>query len=149
MPYITTIGDIAFWGASHLKTLDMPSLQKVISRGLPENYPYISFPADAEVCINGYGCIHTSNCRITKNEKGQDYKICGACDDYVKSGTGCVKNCGKGYLGKNGKCIDSTLGCGTNYKDMGGFCNRVRYTPAEAAEIAKDDGNVVTITFRK
>lgn len=40
--------------------------------------------------------------------------------------------------------------CCSSCKDMGGYCNRIRYTPAEAAEVLKDDNtNEVTITFRK
>ena len=148
MPYVKTMGGKAIWGSVNLKTLDMPSIQEIEGGETFSAHmfvDYLGLPADATVRVNvGYGSIKAPSCRI---ENG--YKICGTCDDYVKSGTGCVKNCGKGYLGKEGKCINSALGCGTNYKDMGGFCNRVRYTPAEAAEIAKDDGNVVTITFRK
>ena len=40
--------------------------------------------------------------------------------------------------------------CADVCKDMGGWCNRIRYTPAEAAEVLRDDDkNEVTITFRK
>lgn len=41
------------------------------------------------------------------------------------------------------------IACEAGYKDMGGFCNRVRYTPAEAAAATFDDNtNVITITFK-
>ena len=40
--------------------------------------------------------------------------------------------------------------CCTSCKDMGGWCNRIRYTPAEAAPLLhNDNSNSVTITFRK
>ena len=40
--------------------------------------------------------------------------------------------------------------CADVCKDMGGWCNRIRYTPAEAAQVLHDDNtNEVTITFRK
>ena len=40
--------------------------------------------------------------------------------------------------------------CCSSCKDMGGWCNRIRYTPAEAAQVLKDDNtNEVTITFKK
>ena len=40
--------------------------------------------------------------------------------------------------------------CCSSCKDMGGYCNRIRYTPAEAAKVLTDDNNTsVTITFRK
>ena len=38
--------------------------------------------------------------------------------------------------------------CADVCKDMGGWCNRIRYTPAEAAPLLKDDDNTVTITFK-
>jgi hypothetical protein len=60
------------------------------------------------------------------------------------------KGCGDGYLGKDGVCISSANGCGAGYKDMGGWCNRIQYTPAEAAKVLRDGNtNEVTITFRK
>jgi hypothetical protein len=39
--------------------------------------------------------------------------------------------------------------CCSSCKDMGGWCNRIRYTPAEAAQVLKDDDNIITITFKK
>jgi hypothetical protein len=76
----------------------------------------------------------------------------GDCLQY-KNGN-CVRNdkwrCLNGYLLKENICIDSANGCGAGYKDMGGFCNRIHWTPAEAARVLKDDNtNEVTITFRK
>ena len=145
-PYITTIAAQGFYGANKLTSLDLPNVQTISDTALAFPVKYIGLPENAEVNINtgrAYGL--RMNCTVSNG-----YKICGTCNDYVKSGTGCVKDCGKGYLGKNGKCINSALGCGNGYKDMGGFCNRVRYTPAEAAAVANDDNtNVVTITFRK
>ena len=161
MPYIKTVGISAFDHAGFLSTVDMPNVQKIDKSAFKyTGITYLSYKTtyidedgeEKEVELGDSPFYLSPTVRGTtmnncKTENG--YKICGTCDDYVKSGTGCVNDCGSGYLGKEGKCIDSALGCGTNYKDMGGFCNRVRYTPAEAAEIAKDDGNVVTITFKK
>lgn len=60
------------------------------------------------------------------------------------------RECAIGYLEKNGGCVDAADGCGAGYKKFDGFCNRIRYTPAEAAKLAKDDNsNIVTITFKK
>ena len=39
------------------------------------------------------------------------------------------------------KCCDSC-------KDMGGWCNRIRYTPAEAAQYLKDTDNEIIMTFK-
>ena len=71
-------------------------------------------------------------------------------NDYVKRGLGCVKDCGAGYLGKEKACIDSALGCGAGYRQFENWCNRIRWTPAEAAQVLRDDNtNEVTITFKK
>ncbi len=39
--------------------------------------------------------------------------------------------------------------CCSSCKDMGGWCNRIRYTPAEAAPLLNDDDNFVILTFKK
>lgn len=91
-----------------------------------------------EICGDGYALNSYNKCVTLDCERG-----------YIKKSS-CVKDCGMGYLGKEGKCISDVNGCGNGYKNMGGFCNRVRYTPAEAAAVANDDNtNVVTITFKK
>lgn len=58
------------------------------------------------------------------------------------------------YFWDGAKCVrepDATKRkCCASCKDMGGYCNRIRYTPAEAAEVLKDNNtNSVTITFKK
>jgi hypothetical protein len=57
------------------------------------------------------------------------------------------------YFWDGAKCVrepDVTKRkCCASCKDMGGWCNRIRYTPAEAAEVLKDDNNEIVITFRK
>ena len=69
---------------------------------------------------------------------------------YLDNNNHLFTTCYDSYLEKEGSCVDSALGCGVGYKDMGGFCNRIRYTPAEAAAIASDSNtNIVTITFKK
>ena len=66
------------------------------------------------------------------------------------SGVGCVLDCGDGYLGKDGRCIDVSLGCGAGYRQFENFCNKILWTPAEAAQVLRDDNNnSVTITFKK
>lgn len=63
---------------------------------------------------------------------------------------GKCSSCEGGYLEKNGDCVDSSTGCGAGYKDMGGFCNRVQYTPAEAAEfLTNDNKNTIMLIFKK
>lgn len=78
----------------------------------------------------------------------------GDCEPYPQgctavSNEACV-SCTNGYLEKNGKCIGEELGCGDGYKNMGGYCNKIRYTPAEAAKLLRNDNtNQVIITFKK
>ena len=102
-------------------------------------------------CNNGYltlenVCIEESGCK----------------NGYHVSGTDCVENtvancnteingkcteCKNDSLEQNGYCVSS---CGAGYKQMEKWCNRVRYTPAEAAAAAVDgNNNTVTITFKK
>ena len=67
-----------------------------------------------------------------------DYRYCDSTNFYW-NGVNCIR---EPDLSKR-KCCSSC-------KDMGGYCNRIRYTPAEAAEVLKDDNtNSVTITFKK
>lgn len=55
--------------------------------------------------------------------------------------------CGTGKYYQEGECISS---CGASFKLNDGECDRIRYTPAEAAQVLRDDNtNEVTITFKK
>lgn len=60
----------------------------------------------------------------------------------------CIK---EPYYWSGSSCNNKNDGiiCAERFKRNEDFCNRVRYTPAEAAAVAKDDGNVVTLTFKK
>lgn len=56
----------------------------------------------------------------------------------------CSEGCGSCDTDRNCKT------CNDGYKKIENWCNRVRYTPAEAAKYLTDDNNnVVTLTFRK
>lgn len=107
--------------------------------------------ADKNVCAGFKYYWSDNRCNRVPNEKS----ACSASEYYYFNGEECVADnnytryCAENYILKENECISASNGCGVGYKDMGGFCNRVRYTPAEAAQIAKDDGNVVTITFKK
>ena len=117
-----------------------------------------------QIVMSGLGCMATENCtgeymiadgKCIKMPGCANYAegSCKLCETgYYKKSGGCVSEsvgCGAGYLGKDGECISSVNGCGAGYKDMGGFCNRIQYTPAEAAPLLKDDGNFVVLTFKK
>ena len=72
-------------------------------------------------------------------------------------GTGCAKVSGNlgctecttgNLLGTEGNCVSSNK-CTGNFKKNEKYCNRIRYTPAEAAPLLNDNNNSVTITFKK
>ncbi|MBR3502146.1 MAG: hypothetical protein IKO06_04495, partial [Alphaproteobacteria bacterium] len=56
-------------------------------------------------------------------------------------------NCTKCYSGvvQGGKCVAS---CGASFRLNDGECDRIRYTPAEAAEVLKDTDNQIIMTFK-
>ena len=57
--------------------------------------------------------------------------------------------CKDKYLRKENECVASSQGCGANFRLNDGECDRLRYTPAEAAEVlTNDNNNSVTITFK-
>ena len=103
---------------------------------------YISDASGKKCKVMPVGCVEANG------------RICVTCEsNYYKKENGCVsaqEGCGDGYLEKDSVCISSANGCGAGYKDMGGFCNRIQYTPAEAAPLLHNDNtNSVTITFKK
>ena len=80
-------------------------------------------------------------------ENGECFTLPTGCADF--SGGKC-HSCIEGYLNKNGFCIDAIQGCGAGFKQIENWCNRIQYTPAEAAQVLRNDNtNEVTITFRK
>lgn len=111
-----------------------------------------NYLSGADCKANPTGCDSYNGTSCTQCSGGyySDSGVCKAnptgCDVY--SGTSCTQ-CSGGYLEKDGACITASNGCGQNYKDMGGWCNRIRYTPAEAAAVMNGDDNTITITFRK
>ena len=149
IPKVTTLYERALRNASNLSSIDMPSIRNIGDKALKGlNLIYLGLPEDINVNFGkdvfslGYAIANCSN---------ENRAACGSCGNgYVMSGLGCVSDCGEGYLGKEGRCIDASLGCGAGYRQFENFCNRIRYTPAEAAEVLRDDNtNSVTITFRK
>ena len=94
-----------------------------------DNFSY----ANSEQCTKSY--IYENGICHKRNE----YQ-CNSTENYYWNGSGCV------YRPSNGK-----ISCyGTSHKENDGYCDRIRYTPAEAAQVLKNDNtNEVTITFRK
>ena len=86
---------------------------------------------------NGTCTLSTSYCISPDAIVAADYKYCTG--NYFWNGAECIR-----------EPDVSKRTCCTSCKDMGGWCNRVIYTPAEAAAVLTDDNNnVVTITFKK
>ena len=138
---------IAPWAlaSTKLTSIDLPNIKEIYSF-LGKNIEYVGLPDwNVKMPENAFANTKIPNC------SNENRTACGSCgNDYVKRGVGCVSDCGTGYLGKDGRCIDASLGCGAGYRQFENFCNRIQYTPAEAAKVLTDDNNnSVTITFKK
>ena len=112
-----------------------------------------STSSSCDICAEGLikqGNSCVSNCDSGYYKGGNN--TCEACGENCAScySSASCSTCKSNYLEKNGKCISASQGCGEGYKDMGGWCNRVQYTPAEAAGLLNEgNNNIVTITFKK
>ncbi|MBR3501712.1 MAG: leucine-rich repeat protein [Alphaproteobacteria bacterium] len=99
-----------------------------------------------EYLISGNECIKMPGCLDFANG------ACGGCETgYYKKDGGCVAatdGCGDGYLKKGTSCISAAQGCGSSFRLNDGECDRIRYTPAEAAEVLKDTDNEIIMTFK-
>ena len=99
------------------------------------------------------------SCARVKNlfNEYKHYGVGGPTETLSLAGNVVVANyqqCSGNYFWNGVKCVrepDVTKRkCCASCKDMGGWCNRIRYTPAEAAQVLRDDNtNEVTITFKK
>ena len=142
---LSEIGYYVFWGTQHLETLYIPDKTIVMPEALKNTQlKEIICLGNMETCKTnfklGLPCIEF-------NDKNQ----CIA-HDYSKLVPANENNCTGSHYWNGESCKSKVDGinCISGYKQNENFCNRVRYTPAEAAAVAKDDNtNVVTITFKK
>ena len=149
LPSVEVIGKYNGLFEGPITSVDLPNIKKIANSVFGQNIEYVGLPDwNVEMPENAFANTKIPNC------SNENHAACGSCGytketghQYVKSGVGCVKHCGEGFVGKNGRCIEG--GCGDGYVQVEDWCNRVRYTPAEAAAILKDNENTVTITFRK
>ncbi len=152
---LKSIGGIAFRGSSGgfspsiivpdtLEKLELGSLGR--DKNTIQNMQIICL-GDEQSCtrvknlFNEYKHYDVDDSRETLELAGNvvvaNYEQCSG--SYFWNGAGCVR---EPDVTKR-KCCDSC-------KDMGGWCNRIRYTPAEAAAVLhNDNSNSVTITFKK
>ena len=140
---VESLGNYAFQYAGKLKSVSIPNAQIAaqVFYGA-SNLEFAQFKDDAIVGSNVFAGTKIPSC-------SNNHISCGVCNDYIKNGLGCVKDCGAGYLGKEGRCISAANGCGENYRQIETWCNRIRYTPAEAAEVLHDGSdNEIIMTFK-
>jgi hypothetical protein len=169
---VKIIGMGAFEGITNLKTVSVGDALEEI--GLyafhHTGLSYIQIPDTIkEVRINSLSPYDNDKLKIVcrgdinkcknalKNYEAEDYWASGTYPfDLMKNIVSATyENCNTvNYFWNGASCVRepdvSKRKCCTTCKDMGGWCNRIRYTPAEAAEVLRDGNtNEVTITFRK
>ncbi len=121
---------------------------------------YAHIEGDENICFELDNCDgDNSTCKECSTDR--DYGdapryikngTCSACPDgsdscYLDDNNRMVTSCESGLLEQGGACVSS---CGSGYKQVENWCNRIQYTPAEAAQVLRNDNtNEVTITFRK
>lgn len=129
---VTNIQNLAITG-SNLEEIILTDRVTTISKE--------AFPKNINIICRGTDCERVKNILQQAEWTGSfslaDYTNCTS-TNYFWNGASCIR---EPDLTKR-KCCNSC-------KDMGGWCNRVRYTPAEAAQVLKDDDNIITITFKK
>ena len=143
MPSVEFIDRHALNSAS-LTSVDLPKI-KYIAHGFGNKIEYVGLP-EWDVIFGDTSFFTNTGIPECSNE---NRAACGSCgDDYIKSGIGCVSDCGENFLVKEGRCIDAYLGCGESYTNIDGFCSRTRYTLPEAdAATSNDNENMIEWIF--
>ena len=126
---IRLIGESSFANIKGLTSANFPNVTYVKRAAFynASNLEYVNFEKDVTFgpvndIYSIFGLTKIPECNTTGK----------CCNGYIKRGAGCVKDCGE------------------NFRPNDGECDRLRYTPAEAAEVLHDDNtNEVTITFKK
>ena len=165
MPNVTTIGDWAFQSATNLSYVGLPDTNVDIGGYAFQNTAVsncsISNPAKCNYCTksnsssstpifqpnatgSGGSCVATcaegytvNNGLCKKNSTSTTQVDDELIDDYDLS-----EGCPEGKIVKGDSCIDASQGCGENYRLSEGICYRIRYTPAEAAQVAGDSNTI-------
>lgn len=133
---VTTMDTKVFNGSTVQEILlpaDISSTKKETFNGMP-----------SDVKIICQGAIE--NCQKYGNNKLANMSTIVAATEYQCNGTK--------YYWNGNTCVNqpdkSKRVCSSSYKYNDGYCDRVIYTPAEAARFLRNDAtNVVTITFKK
>ena len=129
---VNFIGNSAF-GANNEQLQNL----EIICKG--DQAKCVSTLSKYEYYDNNGGTVKYIPMNLASHMSVADYNYC-ASTNFYWNGVNCIR---EPDLSKRRCCSDVC-------KDMGGWCNRIRYTPAEAAEVLHDDNtNEVTITFKK
>ena len=129
---VNFIGNSAF-GANNEQLQNL----EIICKG--EKTKCVSTLSKYEYYDNNDGTVKYIPMNLASNTSVADYNYC-ASTNFYWNGVNCIR---EPDLSKRKCCADVC-------KDMGGWCNRIRYTPAEAAPLLHNDNtNEVTITFKK
>ena len=131
--------------------------------------------SDGKVLVSGRGCVTATTCELSSNYYWADGS-CNhmpttqtACTEsnygWDSANSRCMKNwtptdtylpsvptrptaascTGQGMVLQGGKCVST---CGASFRLNDGECDRIRYTPAEAAQYLKDTDNEIIMTFK-
>ena len=160
---LKNLGDSAFRG-SRLSEITLPADVSIGLDALGSKQPTIICKGSTDECAILYNQLENykyieyqepfSSVSLPLGDKVQTIgELNCESTNYYWSGTDCKnkKNgvkCAENYsLDDDNNCIICNK---QGYKNVGGYCNRIRYTPAEAAEVLHNDNtNEVTITFKK
>ena len=185
--YMPLVEEISLIDFKMIKGLDAPNLKTIGIDGKQNdfmNLAYINVP-NSLICKAGSAAYSISDAMSSRSDCTDNggYLSCGSCgDEFVKSGTGCVAECGNGFTAntetkqcvKNSAPEDSSTPstnahptaascagdgkvlqgkscvaeCGSSFRLNDGECDRIRYTPAEAAQYLKDTDNTIIMTFK-
>ena len=127
VPDTTTISHTSFGGNPELQIICKGS-QETCASLMKQMSKYSMYTNNGNFIVDLSNNVHLAN-----------YKTCTS-TNYFWDGAKCVRE----PDATKRKC------CADVCKDMGGYCNHIRYTPAEAAQVLKNDNtNEVTITFKK
>ncbi len=123
LPNVKNIGVSAFSFPFSLESIDMPNIEYIASTNFflntwdPSNLKYVGLPDGVTLAGNVFGGTAVASC-------GRDGGSCLDCADgeSYKADTGCVADCGDGFVVRNRFCISSEKGCGTGYYNKNGTC---------------------------
>ena len=165
---VTDIGGAAFaWSESltDIKLSDnLKNLGASAFRGI--RLPEITLPADVSIGVDALGPYKPSiickgnseECKKLyeqlKNYEYHDAKFSPIPQDLSskmkKIGQSQCESTNYYWSGTDCNNKKDGINCAENWKQNEDFCNRIQYTPAEAAKVLRDDNNnSVTITFKK